>query len=172
MKSIIIIGCAPCWEEDFENFKILVDEFDVMAIGADCPYGGAIQYFATYHFVDIPIYKMRRKNANCNLDFKVICHKNQLASGEKLDVDIVELHKTPSGSSSLLGAAAAIHLGYKNIVLCGCPMEGDNKNKITPYNTFQIGWASRLSEIKNYVRSMSGYTKEILGRPTKEWLGI
>ena len=164
MKLMVLIGCAPCWEEDINSLKFLANDFDVMAIGADCPYSGAIQYFATYHFVDLPIYKMRRKNINSNLDFKVIGHK------ERPEIDIVEPHKAPTGSSSLLGAVAAIKIGHKKIILCGCPMEGANKNKITPYDYFQKGWVARLPEIKDFVRSMSGYTKEILGKPTKEWI--
>ena len=78
MKLMVLIGCAPCWEEDINSLKFLANDFDVMAIGADCPYSGAIQYFATYHFVDLPIYKMRRKNINSNLDFKVIGHKESV----------------------------------------------------------------------------------------------
>lgn len=135
-----------------------------MAIGLDCPYREHIQFFATYHFLDIPTYKMRREAYGGNLDFKVIGHKIHP------EIDIVEEYKEPSGSSSLLGVLAAIKLGYKKIILCGCPLMGSNKSGTTPYSYFQKGWVVKLSEIKPYTKSMSGWTREILGYPTKEWI--
>ena len=165
MKPIILIGCAPCWKDDLDKLKVIVDDFDVMAIGLDCPYSGQIKYFVTYHLQDIPIYKMRRRNANYNSNFLVIGYKKDI------EVDIIELHKNPTGSSALLGVVAAIRLGYKKIILCGCPMEGKSREKFgRDYNHFQKGWISRFSEIKDFTRSMSGYTKEILGKPIKEWI--
>ena len=165
MKPIVLIGCAPCWKDDLDNLKAIIDDFDVMAVGMDCPYNGHIQYFVTYHQEDIPIYKMRKRNANYDSNFLVISHK------QNIEVDIIELHKNPTGSSALLGVVAVIRLGYKKIILCGCPMEGPNKNKFAKsYNHFQRGWMSRFAEIKDFTRSMSGYTREILGKPIKEWI--
>jgi hypothetical protein len=64
-------------------------------------------------------------------------------------------------------------MGYKKIILCGCPMQGSNLTapKKAQYNCFQEGWllfAKKMFEDK--VRSMSGWTKDFLGYPTKEWL--
>jgi hypothetical protein len=165
MKVLAIIGSAVCWKTDLDNLKAITSVFDVMSIGASCLYMGEVKYFATYHFADIPIYKMRRKIGYGNLDYKVIGHKK-----DKPEIDIIEPHKEPSGSSSLLGVVAAIRLGYKKIILCGCPLEGENKNGITPYNTFQKGWVARLLEIQDYVKSMSGWTADLLGVPSKEWI--
>ena len=164
MLPIVLIGCAPCWHDDLQNLKKIISEFDVMAIGLDCPYADTIAYFATYHFIDIPNYIKRRKEVGCNIDFEVICHRQELG------VDIVEPFKPPRGSSALLGTTAAIKLGYKKIILCGCPLEGKNRNGFQSYNEFQKGWLARYSEVSPYVRSMSGWTREYLGNLTKEWL--
>ena len=164
MKPVILVGRADCWKQDFEEVKKLIQDFDVMAVGLDCIYAGDIKFFVTYHPQDIIEYIKRRKDVAANLDFKVICHKN------KPGVDIVEEHKNPSGSSALLGTAALIGLGYKKIILCGCPLEGTHKNNYKPYTHFQIGWIKRKTEIENYVRSMSGWTKKFLGEPTSKWL--
>jgi len=69
-----------------------------------------------------------------------------------------------------LGTVAAIKLGYKKIILCGCPLEGACRTGFQPYNHFQRGWIARYQEVFSYTRSMSGYTKEILGFPTKKWI--
>jgi len=163
MNPIALIGRADCWKQDLCEFKKLTDVFDVMTIGLDCPYAGDIQYFVTYHYKDIPEYIARRKSVEANIDFLVIGHKNRLG------VDIVQPHKEPSGSSSMMGAIAAINLGYKKIILCGCPLEGMGVNGLS-YNQFQKGWIARLREVEDYVRSMSGWTQKFLGSPTIEWL--
>ena len=164
MKPIILIGRADCWREDFEGVKNLIQDFDVMSVGLDCVYADDIKYFVTYHPQDIVEYIKRRKEVGVTLDFKVISHIRRAG------VDIIEEHKAPTGSSSLLGTAAAIRLGYTKIILCGCPLEGTREGNFQPYNHFQEGWKRRRNEIYGYVKSMSGWTKEFLGEPTKEWL--
>lgn len=171
MNPIILIGRAECWESDLEEFKKLTSEFDVMAIGMDCLYKGNVKYFTTYHPKDIEEYIARRKSKGLNIDFLVISHTDRISKNQKTDkVNIFEPHKDPSGSSALLGAAAAIKLKYNKIILCGCPMSGRNPEGKQSYNHFQKGWEKRGEEIKPYVRSMSGWTKGFLGYPTKEWI--
>ena len=161
MKPIVLIGRADCWEEDFHNIKKLIQEFDTMAIGVDCSYKEQVDYLATYHPKDLLFCK---KDFSCT---KIISHRKI----EDVNIDIVECHVAPTGSSALLGVLAAINkLNYTKIVLCGCPLIGQAKNGFKPYDDFQKGWIKKEAEIKPYVRSMSGWTKEFLGEPTKEWL--
>lgn len=170
MKPILVIGRAECWKSDLEGMSKIISEFDVMAVGLDCPYEGEVKYLVTYHPKDIESYIKKRNNKGLNSNFLVISHSNIISKGKTTDkVDIIEPHKDPSGSSSLLGVSAAIRLGYKKIVLCGCPLEGRNKGDNRSYNHFQKGWEKRKEEIIPYVRSMSGWTKTFLGYPTKEW---
>jgi hypothetical protein len=163
MQPIILIGRADCWKEDFERAKLLLCDFHVMAIGKDCPYEGEVKYFVTYHAQDISEYKKKRENEQ----FLVIGDK------PKPGVDIIEKHTTgrTTGSSALLGASAAIRLGYTKIILCGCPLQGINPvNRFQPYEHFQKGWVARRGDVIQYVRSMSGWTRDFLGEPTMEWL--
>jgi hypothetical protein len=60
-------------------------------------------------------------------------------------------------------------LGYKRIILCGCPLIGFNKGNQS-YAPFQKGWEKNGEELKPFVRSMSGFTREFLGEPDKGWL--
>lgn len=165
-KPVVLIGRADCWKQDLEEFKILCQEFDVMAIGLDCSYDGYVKYFATYHIKDLPEYIRRRNLAGVNTDFLVVGHK--LDKKEK--VDIIEPHVAPSGSSALLGTLAAIRIGYDKIILCGCPLIGASHNGFQPYNVFQKGWSKKYESVKNYTKSMSGWTMELLGKPDLEWL--
>jgi hypothetical protein len=166
MNSIIaLIGRAGCWEQDLQGLFSLHNSIDVMAIGLDCSYLGKVNYFATYHIQDIPVYKNKREALGLNTDYKVISHIDE---NEK-PVDILISYKRPSGSSAMLGAFAAILLGYQKIVLCGCPLTGTNE-KNESYSTFRIGWEKHRDRLEDKVRSMSGWTAEFLGIPDKKWL--
>jgi hypothetical protein len=183
MKSynLIVLGAAPCLENDLiyleKKFgKFLFDSADYMAIGVDAVKRGisSVKYIATYHPEDIPEIKEKMKDFD---DYRIICHvengskniNNKPISG----VDIVIEYEPPTGSSALLGTLAAIKLGYKKIILCGCPLEGKSKRQPNEvYSTFHKGWQSKRETVIDCVRSVSGWTKEFLGEPTKEWLNV
>jgi len=176
-KVALIVGCAPCWEDDLNQFKTICSEYDVFAIGLDCPYKEEIKYFVTYHIEDIEAYKRKRTG-----DYKIISHTNDFIKYSRerrkkpkwanTNVDIVYPHQAPSGSSSLLGTKAALFkLGYNKVVLIGCPMDtGSIENKAKSYSVFRKGWLYFKSDLVGKVKSMSGWTKELLGEPTKGWV--
>jgi len=164
---LIITGSAPCVMEDIDalghgdRFEICPHGHgDWMAVGLDAvdKYAWPIKYVVTYHPVEIPQFKPKRAKIGGNTDFLVIAHKPEPG------VDIVEPYESPTGSSALCGAMAAIRMGYERIILCGCPLLDKN------YITFQKGWEKKKEIVKDKVRSMSGWTKDFLGAPTKEWL--
>lgn len=165
--NLIIAGAAPCVFDDLlEAMNFVVDvKYDFMAIGLDavCNVPSRIKYMTTYHPEDIPSAKERRGKLGGNTDYAVISH----LPGD--GIDIVEPHRDPTGSSALLGVFAARKLGYGKIILCGCPMEGLNVLN-HPYENFHEGWRRYFPEVSRYVRSMSGWTRTLLGEPTEEWL--
>lgn len=81
------------------------------------------------------------------------------------------------GSTSLFAAMCAISMGYEKVVLAGCPMDQKGHwyfdESITgPRWSVEcfMAWlefAKQKDSMK--VKSMSGYTGQILGRPDKEW---
>ena len=164
MKTLIIIGAASCVGEDLKlwgtDFKSAPQPYDYMLIGLDSvdKYLGRVDYLATYHPEDIPACLQRRAAAGGNNDFQIISHT------ESPGVGIVHPHQPPSGSSALLGVLAAVKIGYRRIILAGCPLE-DNK-----YHEFRPGWQAHLDTYIGKVRSLSGWTREFLGAPTEEWL--
>lgn len=132
-----------------------------MAIGLDAvdKFLSPIRYFATYHPAEIKAAKQRRALAGGNTDYIVISHQRH-----DDDVDIIIPHRGPSGSSAMLGILAGLEFGYDKIICCGCPLM-ENK-----YQVFRAGWEANFEKIKNKVRSMSGWTQELVGAPTQEWL--
>lgn len=64
---------------------------------------------------------------------------------------------------------------FDRIVLAGMPMSEAGCHYYTDrvWNTaerYRAGWRKHLSDIAPYVRSMGGWTQEILGAPTPEWI--
>ena len=126
---------------------------------------------------NIEAYKRKRTG-----DYKIISHTNDFIKYSRerrkkpewanTTVDIVYPHENPSGSSSLLGVKAATKkLGYEKVVLIGCSMDtGNLLNKKKSYSVFQKGWLYFKSDLIGKVKSMSGWTRELLGEPTKEWI--
>jgi hypothetical protein len=162
MKPLIVLGSAPCTNDDYQNVLALgIDDHDILVVGIDSLKNtkGIVKYFASYHLEDLP--KAQDKA------YKIICHKqhNDL-------VDIIRpinLQKEPSGSSALLGTLVALDEGYTKIILCGCPLTGKNV-KGQDYTQFRKGWLFHQEKVKPFVRAMSGWTKELLSEPTQEWL--
>lgn len=84
------------------------------------------------------------------------------------------------GSSGLLAVATAYEIGCRRVVLCGVPMdkrgwfegslthEGDTS--FTSVDSHRRTWRRSKDKLVKRVRSMSGWTKELLGEPTREWL--
>jgi len=180
---IIVIGIAPCLEEDLFNItSSSLYLFDYMAIGVDCSDRVLfdIQHAASYHPDEFIEFKKRRKSIGANLNYETHSHMNgRLNKGNNTFEEVLVNHIWPlvakhpySGSSSLLGCQAAIGLGYNKVIMCGCPMTGQNPNKKSHYyDVFQQGWIKFApSMFGNKVKSMSGWTKEFLGCPTEEWL--
>lgn len=169
---LIIVGSAPCAQEDVAGALSLLheiqdmnDAFDVMAIGMDAVnYIVHIDYFATYHTADIDEARIRREADGLNTDYKIIAHMQY-----KEMVQTILPCNPPSGSSALLGVLAGIKLGYRKIIVCGCPLIGKNA-KGFDYANFQKGWTAKFAAIKDKTRSMSGWTKKLLGAPDEVWL--
>ena len=80
-----------------------------------------------------------------------------------------------SGSSGLFAVKGLRELGCMHIVLAGVPMTKlnahyNNNQAWEQAEKYHRGWHRHLIDIQPFVRSMSGWTKSILGAPTAEWL--
>lgn len=90
------------------------------------------------------------------------------------------------GGAASYAARVTMHLGADRTVLCGCPLDErpyDGRTKTSHslsehLKEYRRGWRRRLRRdhqdagrfLRDGVRSMSGWTRELLGEPTKEWL--
>lgn len=87
-----------------------------------------------------------------------------------------------NGTSANLALKIGLALDYNRIVLAGCPMDnsGNWYKKIIPDDDIKAHKDHRhhlwkwteisIRPIGRFIRSMSGNTADLLGRPTREWL--
>lgn len=87
------------------------------------------------------------------------------------------------GSSAMFGTLVGLALGYKKIVLAGCPLDM-NGHYYWPYKTKEtlgpiwlgcdfMAWIDFKEQAEaERVRSMSGYTSKILGQATEGWIHV
>lgn len=92
--------------------------------------------------------------------------------------DIVPWSEGWQGTSALYAVEIALKLGAEKIVLAGVPMdEGphyyDTDLGISALgewlDLYRSGWRCARPTIQGIVKSMSGWTRTVLGAPTKEW---
>jgi hypothetical protein len=83
------------------------------------------------------------------------------------------------GSSALFGVLACLHLGYERIVLAGCPLDDKGHwyalpHEITPRiwheRDFQVWRDFKKQAESERVKSLSGFTRVVLGQPSATWL--
>lgn len=95
--------------------------------------------------------------------------------GKLWELDEIMWH----GSTALFAVMACHEMGYKKIVLGGCPLDSKGHwywtdlkvpGPIWNAETYQAWFEYMRTEPSNKVRSFSGYTEQMLGKPTKEWL--
>lgn len=80
------------------------------------------------------------------------------------------------GSSALYAAQVAMRqLKARKVILCGAPLESEAGHIAVPGpwcdpERYRAGLIAALPEIKDRVRSMSGWTADTLGRPDLDWI--
>ena len=165
MKSILILGGARCVWKDVESlgqWPTTVDVAAVNDVGAKWP--GHLTFWASLHPRKFKSWEKLRTLNGHPLGYEKYSHKygrpmvdNVISDGWK-------------GSSGLYAIKIALLLGYDQIVLAGIPMEAAeghffNDKDWEDCNNYREGWANNLEKIKDSVRSCSGWTQRLLGKP-------
>jgi hypothetical protein len=94
----------------------------------------------------------------------------------QIDYDIKDLMW--HGSTALFAVHTSLAMGYERVVLAGCPLDGaghwyfgpEDKGPRWTGECYQAWLDFSICREARKVRSLSGYTKIILGEPTREWV--
>jgi len=180
VRRCIVLGTAPCmWEDLAEAQEILgARPYDVIAVnGAGWMYPGKLKYWLSIHGNKLVSWLEKRRERGYDMDF--------IAGGNfspEQAAGAVERLNVPNGggSSGLYAVLQAINYGYDQVICCGVPLTGrrrfdyeDDRQVIiapSPYEDYHTGWHRHLQVLRPRVRSMSGWTRELLGRANRAWL--
>jgi hypothetical protein len=170
-SNLLIVGEGPTAFDDLERWWDMGIEHDVLCVN----YAGRwfpcdFKYWYTYHgdHFGIP------RNPDTWWIKKCKALKISFNPGPYID-QIVNLSDT-EGSSGLQAVwVGKQHLKYDKIILAGVPMTNEPRISPNSYNKghYQSGffhiWMKYQAVLKQFVRSMSGNTMELLGAPTKDF---
>jgi len=162
--ALVLGGATTVWD-DVEAALALTEADGIVAcndIAADWP--GPIDAAATLHPDLWPGWAERRASKGYPPAPQVFTHGWAFPGQDR------------SGSSGLFALKVAlVDLGYDRAVLCGVPMDEQARHITEPWpwrsaEILRAGWRQALPAIGDRARSMSGWTADLLGRPTPDWL--
>lgn len=170
MKALVI-GSAACMPADQAAALELFQPDVIVAVNhAGRDYPGPLDHWASFHPELLPRWIAQRAGSGLP-DAGKLWTGHHRACPPHLAINRV---RNWGGSSGLLAACVALEIGADRIVLVGIPLDYtqghyDDPKPWRDAANYRKAWVSHLDQLAN-VRSMSGYTAEILGKPTKEWI--
>lgn len=151
-KICLIVGDAPCKDEDLTEVLSLVDEYDVCCVNrAGLWYPDDFDHWFSWHsnmLVDDWSQERRGPRLHSTYDYP--------------GVELWPAKRQYGGSGMDAIQVCLESLEYDKVILVGMPMTGD-------YAKFLRHW-DKLKDVKTRIRSMSGNTKSMFGHPEEAWL--
>jgi hypothetical protein len=137
-----------------------------------------VHHGVSLHVEEPPLWRSLRPCYSCDGAY-VQTHTYTSGRPSKCDFEW-DVERSRGGTSTLLAVMIGLGIGYDRIVLCGAPLDGKGHfydppgRDMTPEFTQDFvknEWTDcRDSFFKGRVRSMSGWTRELLGEPDEAWL--
>lgn len=179
--TVVITGDARCLQEDLDRIAKLEIAKDHYAIGR-----------SYRHFLMIDHWGMVDGHENCwwaeNLPNIWRNGKQRHTLGKIRGFDFDWDSDQPDfddrgdkwwGSSALFAVLTSLAMGYSRIILAGCPLDNGGhwyelENEIVPVlwdeGDFEAWRTFKKQPESAQVRSCSGFTRRLLGVPSKQWL--
>lgn len=178
MKRAVVLGGAACLWDDLRALNELVgggawDGLVIAVNDSGWAYPGHIDHWVSLHPEKFAAWcALRAANGYPNGYVKW----GGLWPGANDSPLVDRVHPVKEvGSTGLHAALIAVGpLGCDRVVLAGTPM--DAQRHFTRGQAWDMadfhrdGWTKALPKIEGRVRSMSGWTRELLGEVTTEWL--
>lgn len=175
MLGVILGGARSVWE-DLDNLCALRKPDVIIATNdAGAYYSGPVHHWVTLHYEKLPRWKADRAArelppAECYWvhEGATIPRSAPFDSQTRTVADL-------GGSSGLFGVKVGATLGLRKIVLAGVPMEPEDghffDHKRWEFATrYRQAWTRHHQEFAPIVRSMSGWTAALFGKPDEVWL--
>lgn len=133
-----------------------------------------VDYVVSFHSERLPAECARRQALGLPLPAKAFIWG--LAKPPELPFEVAPVY-VQGGSSGLMATMVATRLCSK-VIIAGIPNDptmkhfhdGRGNKPWVQAETFKLNWQGHYPELKDRVKSMSGWTQQLLGAPTHEWL--
>lgn len=180
MTIALVLGGAACLHDDIVAANKLFKPDVIVAvkdIGITWP---SYDYWATLHPERLPKELGQRRAAGLPDPKAVYSYRSHTGprgsrSTRGLGIEMRVIALT-GGSSGMLGTWAAL-LHADKVVLAGIPLDPKQMHYSRPKRggwpaamLYRKQWTAEHKKFKGRVRSMSGWTSELLGTPSQEWL--
>lgn len=170
----LCLGGAPSVWSDLKAAKALLAGRPHIVIAcnyAGIHYPGQLDGWATLHPELFSPWSRERSSRGLNTDYRLFAYVGHFnCPGAEI---VPERFK---GSSGLYMAQVALEaMGAAGAILCGVPIEQDAGHFHEPgpwsdAERYRSGFRAAAAEIGPSLRSMSGWTAELLGKPDSAWL--
>lgn len=173
LKRGIVLGGADCLHADLAAARALfIPDVIIATNNAGRDYPDKFDHWVTMHPDKLKTWVAERREKGLPDARQLWCPRHRTPPPG------IECLTAPSwgGSSGLFGIVVGLlAVELHKIVLVGCPMLAanahyDDKRVWAEASRYHSAWQRYLPEIKYKVRSMSGWTKELLGAPDRSWL--
>ena len=180
MRCAIVVGRSAGALAEYEEARSLLPNAVVIvvgAIGVDFPH--QIDHWVTFHAGNFLLWMGQRSLRGFS---PAVVYWGALYRGREMGVHDcagLAVNYVPSvgGSSGFLAAhqVALCELRCERVLMAGVPMtvEGGHYGDAFLWDealVYRQTWIERVGELRSKVRSMSGWTRELLGSPTPEWI--
>lgn len=170
--AICLGGALSVWDDLKKAMELVKDRphLIVAANHAGLLFPGDIDAWVTLHPELLPEWMADRKEAGFNDDYQAFVHSNR----RKL-FDVEEVPQRWSASSGIFAAQVALDaLDCAGAILCGVPIAPEGGHIVDP-GEWPLSERYRPGVLQARdqgapIRSMSGWTAKVLGKPSKSWL--
>lgn len=167
----VVLGGSPTVFDDLERTKELLgrEPFGIVACNlAGIAYPGEIQGWASLHSEMMATWRAQRRG---NADYRAF-----IPSRHPNCPDGTIVIPRWDGSSGLYGGEVALsQFQAGGVILCGVPMDPEAGHFATPGfwsggTHYRKAFTDALPTLGGRVRSMGGWSAQVYGHPTREWL--
>jgi hypothetical protein len=179
-KLLIVLGGASCVWKDYQEAQFFCENQHVSLLAINDMIVHSLKdvdYAVTLHPEKVETWLKERESRNLNKPAKVFSFREYYGFVS----DICDYRwdgvdgAYNSGSSGLFSIKVGFELGYERVILCGVPMEQQfghffDEKAWEQAEVYRQAWLVNKEKLIDKVRSMSGWTREILGYPSTGWI--
>lgn len=177
----LVIATGRCAWEDIEAFDIPRRKPAIIAVNnMILDYHDRVHHACSLHAEEPPLWVRLRGQYGCDSNHVSTHAYRKSSDPQVMDCDYIWdiVGSALAGTSTLFAVAVALALGYSKVVVAGAPLDGTGHYYDPPKReTRQFMGNCRQEWVNAHeyffngrVRSMSGFTMDLLGYPSQDWI--